>query len=140
MHNLDKKRVIIADDDEDDRMLLQSAFQENRIDVNLEFAFDGSELMKILSFENDSQVSFILLDLNMPRKDGREALKEIKESPGLKKIPVIIFTTAKNESEIRKCYDLGANTYIVKPDGFEALRKVVINLSTYWLDTATAPS
>ena len=140
MHNLDKKRVIIADDDEDDRMLLQSAFQENRIDVNLEFAFDGSELMKILSFENDSQVSFILLDLNMPRKDGREALKEIKESPVLKKIPVIIFTTAKNESEIRKCYDLGANTYIVKPDGFEALRKVVINLSTYWLDTATAPS
>ena len=140
MHNLDKKRVIIADDDEDDRMLLQSAFQENRIDVNLEFAFDGSELMKILSFENASQVSFILLDLNMPRKDGREALKEIKESPTLKKIPVIIFTTAKNESEIRKCYDLGANTYIVKPDGFEALRKVVINVSTYWLDTATAPS
>ena len=140
MHNLDKKRVIIADDDEDDRMLLQSAFQENRIDVNLEFAFDGSELMKILSHENASQVSFILLDLNMPRKDGREALKEIKESPVLKKIPVIIFTTAKNESEIRKCYDLGANTYIVKPDGFEALRKVVINLSTYWLDTATTPS
>ena len=140
MHNLERKRIIIADDDEDDRMLLQSAFQEIRIDVAIEFAFDGSELMKILADETAFQVSFILLDLNMPRKDGREALKEIKESPTLKKIPVIIFTTAKNESEIRKCYDLGANTYIVKPDGFEALRKVVISVSTYWLDTAATPS
>ena len=135
-----KKRVIIADDDEDDRMLLHSAFQENRIDVDLEFVFDGSDLMKLLSTEKPNQVSFILLDLNMPRKDGREALKEIKQDPNLRKIPVIIFTTAKNESEIIKCYDLGANTYIVKPDGFEALRNVVINLSTYWLDTAAIPA
>ena len=140
MYSLDRKRVIIADDDEDDRMLLQSAFQENRIDVTIEFAFDGTDLMKILSDETGFQVSFILLDLNMPRKDGREALREIKESPILKKIPVIIFTTAKNETEIRRCYDLGANSYIVKPDGFEALRKVVINVSTYWLDTVATPS
>ncbi len=91
MLHLDRKRVIIADDDEDDRMLLQSAFQENRIDVTIEFAFDGSDLMRILSDDTAFQVSFILLDLNMPRKDGREALKEIKESPILKKIPVIIF-------------------------------------------------
>jgi CheY-like chemotaxis protein len=132
-----RKKVIIADDDEDDRMLLQSAFLENRIDVDLQFATDGSDLMKLLSDDKAaSQTSFILLDLNMPRKDGREALREIKQNPLLKKIPVIIFTTAKNESEIRKCYDLGANTYIVKPDGFELLRKVVVNLSTYWLDTA----
>ena len=137
MYSLDRKRVIIADDDEDDRMLLQSAFQENRADVDVAFAFDGADLMKILADDKSKmQISFILLDLNMPRKDGREALKEIKQHPILKKIPVIIFTTAKNESEIRKCYDLGANTYIVKPDGFEALQEVVVNLSAYWLDTA----
>lgn len=135
-----RNRVIIADDDEDDRMLLHSAFQENRSDVDIEFAFDGSDLMKLLSAEKALKVSFILLDLNMPRKDGREVLKEIKENPDLKQIPVVILTTAKNESEIRKCYDLGANTYIVKPDGFEALRKVVVSVTTYWLDTAATPS
>jgi CheY-like chemotaxis protein len=136
-----KKRVIIADDDEDDRMMVLSAFRENRADVHIDFAVDGNELMEILTMETvvGSPV-FILLDLNMPKKDGREALKEIKGDPNLKKIPVIIFTTAKNESEIRKCYDLGANTYIVKPDGFDELRKVVSNLSSYWLETAAFPS
>jgi CheY-like chemotaxis protein len=136
-----KKRVIIADDDEDDRMLVLSAFQENKIDVDIDFAIDGSDLMDILSHDlAGTSILFILLDLNMPKKDGREVLKEIKQSPRLKKIPVIIFTTAKNESEIRKCYDLGANTYIVKPDSYEGLRKVVATLSSYWLDTATISS
>src|ERR1700712_151285 len=136
-----KRRIIIADDDEDDRMLMQSAFLENRNDVDITFAFDGSDLLKMLSEEkNTFQISFILLDLNMPRKDGREALKEIKQDPALRKIPVIVFTTAKNDSEIRKCYDLGANSFIVKPDGFESLRKVVVNLSTYWLDTSVIPA
>ena len=135
-----KKRVIIADDDEDDRMLVLSAFQENRADVHIDFAVDGSDLMDILTKKTVvASTVFILLDLNMPKKDGREVLKEIKQDPKLKKIPVIVFTTAKNESEIRNCYDLGANTYIVKPDGFEELRKVVLNLSSYWLDTAAIP-
>ena len=136
-----KKRVIIADDDEDDRMMVLSAFRENRADVHIDLAVDGSDLMDILSKESVvASTVFILLDLNMPKKDGREALKEIKGDPNLKKIPVIIFTTAKNEGEIRKCYDLGANTYIVKPDGFDELRKVVSNLSSYWLETAAFPT
>lgn len=136
-----KKRVIIADDDEDDRMMVLSAFRENRTDVHIDFAVDGSDLMEILTKESVvASTVFILLDLNMPKKDGREALKEIKGDPNLKKIPVIIFTTAKNEEEIRKCYDLGANTYIVKPDGFDELRKVVSNLSSYWLETAAFPT
>jgi len=136
-----KNHVIIADDDEDDRMLVQSAFQENRADVTIDFAVDGYDLMEILMRDKVAAATrFILLDLNMPKKDGREALKEIKQNPGLKKIPVIIFTTAKNESEIRRCYDLGANTYIVKPDGFDDLRKIVMNLTSYWLDTASIPS
>ena len=136
-----KRRVIIADDDEDDRMMVLSAFRENRADVHIDFAVDGSDLMDILTKETVvASTVFILLDLNMPKKDGREALKEIKGDPKLKKIPVIIFTTAKNEAEIRKCYDMGANTYIVKPDGFDELRKVVSNLSSYWLETAAFPS
>ena len=140
METILRKKVVVADDDEDDRMLLGSVFRENRADVNLDFVADGSELMKVLADPNTAnEISFILLDLNMPRKDGREALKEIKENETLKKIPVIIFTTAKNQSEIRQCYELGANTYIVKPDGIAALRKVVANLSTYWLDTAAVP-
>ena len=135
-----KKRVIIADDDEDDRMMVLSAFRENRADVHIDFAIDGSDLMNILTKETVvASTVFILLDLNMPKKDGREALKEIKQDPKLKKIPVIVFTTAKNESEIIKCYELGANTYIVKPDGIEELQQVVSNLSSYWLDTAAFP-
>jgi len=106
-----------------------------------DIATDGSDLMSLLSkTDAASSTLFVLLDLNMPKKTGREALKEIKEDPALKKIPVIVFTTAKNETEIRKCYDLGANTYIVKPDSLEDLRKVVSNLNSYWLDTAATPS
>jgi len=134
---MNKKRVIVADDDDDDRMLVQSAFQENRIDLQVHFALDGTDLMEILNKDSIEKPIFILLDLNMPKKNGKEVLKEIKEDPALKKIPVIIFTTAKNESEIRKCYELGANTYIVKPDTQAELRKVIANLSAYWLDTAT---
>ena len=82
---------------------------------------------------------FILLDLNMPKKDGREALKEIKQHPIFKKIPVIIFTTTKSENEIRRCYELGANTYIVKPVSFDALIKVVEDIREYWFNTASIP-
>jgi CheY-like chemotaxis protein len=136
-----KKRIIVADDDEEDRLQVQLVFNELRADVQIDFATDGSDLMSLLSkSEATSSTLFILLDLNMPKKNGREALKEIKEDPALKKIPVIVFTTAKNEAEIRKCYDLGANTYIVKPDSIEDLRKVVLSLNSYWLDTAATPS
>ncbi len=139
MNTVSKKRVIVADDDEDDCMLLHSAFKETRIALNIEFVNDGIELMKLLLEEGAREVSFVLLDLNMPRKDGREVLKEIKQNPTLKKIPIIIFTTANSETEIRKCYEFGANTYIVKPDGFDELKKVVANLNNYWLDTASMP-
>ena len=136
-----KKRIIVADDDEEDRLQVQLVFKELRADVQIDFATDGSDLMSLLSKSDAaSSTLFILLDLNMPKKNGREALKEIKEDPALKKIPVIVFTTAKNEGEIRKCYDLGANTYIVKPDSIEDLRKVVSSLNSYWLDTAATPS
>ena len=109
------------------------------------FVENGIELLKFLySIEEKNPKerhypSFILLDLNMPKKDGREALKEIKQHPIFKKIPVIIFTTTKSENEIRRCYELGANTYIVKPVSFDALIKVVEDIREYWFNTASIP-
>ena len=81
--------------------------------------------------------SFVLLDLNMPKKDGREVLQFMKQHPVYKRIPVIIFTTTKSESEIRHCYELGANTYIVKPTSFDGLLRVLDEIRSYWMQTAT---
>lgn len=126
--------ILIAEDDVDDRMLLQTAFDEANILVRIEFVGNGSELMEFLDGKNYPRI--ILLDLNMPKKDGRETLREIKQHPVYKMIPVVVFTTTKNENEIARCYELGANTYVVKPDSFESLRKIASNLAEYWFNTA----
>ena len=76
----------------------------------------------------------------MPKKDGREVLREIKQHPELKKIPVVIFSTTNNEQEMRRCYELGANSYITKPNSFEHLLKIVANLRGYWMHTTSLPS
>lgn len=131
--------ILIAEDDVDDRMLLQTAFDENNIKIQIEFVGNGSELIEYLETLEGRKSNYpriILLDLNMPKKDGRETLREIKQHPVFKKIPVVVFTTTKNENEIARCYELGANTYVVKPDSFELLRKIVISLSEYWFSTA----
>jgi CheY-like chemotaxis protein len=134
---VENRNILIAEDDGDDRLLLETAFQEAGVKIPLIFATNGVELLKILTSE-DAPIwpRVILLDLNMPKKDGREALKEIKQHPLLRKIPVIIFTTTKNEAEIKRCYDLGANTYVIKPDSYADLLKVVTYLQTYWFETA----
>jgi CheY-like chemotaxis protein len=132
--------ILIAEDDVDDRMLLQTAFEETGIKNTIQFVGNGCELMDFLyKDEKEGYPRFILLDLNMPKKDGRETLKEIKQHTAFKKIPVIIFTTTKNETEINRCYELGANSYIVKPDSFESLRKIVADLCDYWFTTAAVP-
>jgi CheY-like chemotaxis protein len=82
---------------------------------------------------------FILLDLNMPKKDGREVLKELKQHHLYKRIPVVIFTTTNNEAEIKRCYELGANTYVVKPANFDMLLSVLSDIRNYWLQTASIP-
>jgi len=138
--------ILIAEDDADDRFLLQAAFQENGFSDQLHFVDNGVELMEYLSSikkEGDTPCvlpKFILLDLNMPKKDGREVLKEIKQHPDLKKIPVVIFSTTNNEQEMRRCYELGANSYITKPNSFEHLLKIVANLRGYWMHTSTITS
>lgn len=136
---------MIAEDDADDRFLFETAFAEKGYSDQLEFVENGVDLLNYLNAletnkeSEDLYPGFILLDLNMPRKDGREVLKEIKQHPVFKRIPVIVFTTTKNEMEIRRCYELGANTYIVKPVSFEALLSVVDNIRSYWLNTASIP-
>lgn len=140
-----KAYILIAEDDADDRFLLETAFKENGYDDKIEFVENGVELIKYLHDipQNPSHESgypgFILLDLNMPKKGGREALQEIKQHPFFKTIPVIVYTTTKNENEIRRCYELGANTYIVKPARFETLLKTVEGIRNYWLTTASIP-
>jgi two-component system response regulator len=142
---MQKLFILVAEDDSDDRFLLQTAFKEKGYNDKLEFVENGVELLEFLTRIQDDKTGrdtypyFILLDLNMPKKDGREALKEIKQHPVFKKIPIIVFTTTKNESEIRRCYELGANTYIVKPVSFEGLLKVLDNIRTYWSGSASIP-
>jgi CheY-like chemotaxis protein len=141
---MQKLFILIAEDDLDDRFLLQTAFNEKGYNDKLEFVENGVELIEFLTKiqNNDSQYSypyFILLDLNMPKKDGRETLKEIKEHPVFKKIPIVVFTTTKNESEIKRCYELGANTYVVKPSSFEGLARVVQDIRNYWYNSAAIP-
>ncbi len=142
----DKIYILVAEDDADDRYLLETAFAEKGFKEKLTFVENGVELMDHLKRIHPGASStegplpcFIMLDLNMPKKDGREVLKEIKEDPRYKKIPVIIFTTTKNEQEISRCYELGANTYVVKPVGFESLLQTIEDIRTYWFKTARRP-
>jgi CheY-like chemotaxis protein len=137
--------ILIAEDDADDRFLLQSAFEENGFTDKLHFVENGIELLEYLNtlIPNNSGAKvphFILLDLNMPKKDGREVLKEIKQNPVLKRIPVIILSTTNNEQDMKRCYELGANSYITKPNSFESLVKTVAALRSYWINTTTIPS
>ena len=134
--------ILIAEDDADDRYLLRSAFEENGYRDKLEFVENGVEMIeylhKIVAGENEAPMPrFILLDLNMPKKDGREVLKEIKQNPVLNKIPIIILSTTNNEQEMRRCYELGANSYITKPNSFESLIKTVAALRSYWVQTTS---
>ena len=142
MNGTRKFYILIAEDDPDDRFLLKTAFEESGYPNVLRFVENGVELLQHLKEvteqkPKDDLPGFILLDLNMPKKDGREVLREIKEHNIFKKIPVIIFTTTKNENEIIKCYELGANSYVVKPLVFDELVKIIDGLYTYWFNIAT---
>ena len=138
--------ILMADDDPDDRMLAKEAFEECRLSNDLRFVEDGEELVDYLHCRgkfadpNDSpRPGLILLDLNMPRKDGREALGEIKSDPALRCIPIVVLTTSKAEEDILRSYDLGVNSFIVKPVSFEGLVEVVKTLGKYWFQIVELP-
>jgi CheY-like chemotaxis protein len=139
--------ILLADDDADDRLLVQEALVDASFpQENLIFVVDGEDLMDYLCGRGQyarpnkaPMPDLILLDLNMPKKDGREALKEIKSNPNLRHIPVVILTTSTLPNDIRKSYDLGANTFISKPPSFEGLVSVMQTIKYYWSDFAFVP-
>lgn len=138
--------ILMADDDEDDRLLTQDAFKEYRVCNDLRFVENGEELMDYLHRKgkfSDPKTSprpgLILLDLNMPRKDGREALAEIKSDPNLRSIPIVVLTTSKAEEDIVSTYELGVNSFITKPVTFEGLVEVVKTLGKYWIEIVELP-
>jgi two-component system response regulator len=138
--------ILMADDDPDDRQLTKEAFEENHLANDLRFVEDGEELLDYLhrrgkyAAEGTAPLpGLILLDLNMPRKDGREALQEIKSDPRLRNIRVIVMTTSKAEEDVVRSYDLSAASYITKPVTFERLVEVVKALGKYWLEIVELP-
>ena len=139
-------RILIADDDADDRLLIADALDEARLSNPVDFVEDGVELMEFLThsgkyehLEDDFLPGIILLDLNMPRKDGRTALKEIRENPRLRRIPIVVLTTSKSEEDILRTYDLGVNSFITKPVTFEKLVELAQLIGKYWIEIVALP-
>jgi len=146
MKNSSAIRILIADDDADDRMLIADAFEEAHLSNPIDFVEDGVELLEFLKRQGkytgltgQPLPGIILLDLNMPRLDGRGALSEIRKDPELKKIPVVVLTTSQSEEDIVRTYDLGVNSYITKPVTFDGLVNVVQVLNKYWIQIVALP-
>lgn len=139
--------ILLADDDPDDRMLTQRALKKSRLANELHMVEDGEELMRYLRREGkyaDPEIApwpgLILLDLNMPRKDGREALKDIKSDPKLRRIPVIVLTTSEAELDILRSYDLGVNAFVTKPVTFDGLATAIQRLGQFWFEIVKLPN
>ncbi len=140
--------ILMADDDEDDRVMTAGALRQSRLINDVRFVVDGDDLMHYLRGEGayaDGGIAaprpgLILLDLNMPKKDGREALAEIKGDPDLRRIPVVVLTTSKGEEDILRTYDLGVNSFISKPVTFEELASVMRALAGYWFELVELPN
>ena len=144
---LDQFCILLADDDPDDRMLTKRALRKSRLANELRTVEDGEELMRYLRREdeysdpvNAPRPGLILLDLNMPRKDGREALREIKSDPKLRRIPVIVLTTSEAELDILRSYDLGVNAFVTKPVTFDGLANAIRRLGEFWFEIVKLPN
>lgn len=137
--------ILMADDDDDDYLLTKKALKESKLLNTLVRVKDGEELIDYLYARGEyegqkvSRPGVILLDLNMPRMDGREALKVIKSDPKLSNIPVVVFTTSKAEEDVYRSYQLGGNSFITKPVTFENLIKVMKTLGLYWFEIVELP-
>ena len=143
MYAINKQaNILIAEDDADDRTLIRDAFSLNGRKDGIQFVNDGQELLNFLSDkENEDELpDLILMDLNMPRKDGREALREIKNNPVFAQIPVIVMSTSRSEDDIAATYQLGVNSYIIKPSNFQTLVSSIKNLCAFWLNTSSLPT
>ena len=138
--------ILMADDDEDDRLMARDALHEGRLPNDLRFVNDGEELLQYLRREgpyadpaSSPRPGLILLDLNMPKVDGREALAAIKSDPALRSIPVVVLTTSKAEEDVLQTYDLGVNSFITKPVTYLGLVEVMKVFTNYWLNIVDLP-
>jgi len=135
--------ILLAEDDPDDRMLTRRAVVESRTETTFAAVTNGEELMTYLHREDPHQNAprpdLILLDLNMPRKDGREALRDIKSDAELRRIPVVVLTTSEAEQDILQSYDLGVNAFVTKPVTFDALADAMQSLGEFWFDLVKLP-
>ena len=147
--NNHKRSVIIlyAEDDAEDRMLVKEAMEESRLANDLRFVEDGEELMDYLHHRGKYKAAavsprpgLILLDLNMPKKNGQEALREIKADPELRQIPVVVLTCSKAEEDIFRAYDSGVNSFISKPVTFASLAETIKMLGKYWFEIVELPA
>jgi two-component system response regulator len=141
-----KVPILVADDDREDCQMIREAFRESRVLNELQFVHDGEQLIQYLRHEGEfadrerfPAPGLILLDLNMPKKDGREALAEIKSDPRLRQVPVVVLTTSKAEEDIYRSYNLGVNSFITKPVVFSSLVQVMADLGRYWLEVVELP-
>jgi CheY-like chemotaxis protein len=144
--NQDSLNILMADDDADEFFLLREGLKESQIDCDLRHVPDGDALMdylqrqsKFIDPEHGQRPLIILLDLNMPGKHGRDVLIEIKSIPELKHIPVIVYTSSTDEDDVTRCYALGANSYIIKPRGWDQLIHMIMSLFSYWTRTVRLP-
>ncbi len=145
----DKKEsitILMADDDDEDRLFAEKALKKARLCNELKFVHDGEELMDYLKRrgrftdpKDSPEPGLILLDLNMPKKDGREVLKEMKADPELKEIPVVVLTTSEAEDDVHNAYGLGANSYISKPVTMDGMVKVMTVIGKYWFEIVKLP-
>lgn len=134
-----KHTLLIAEDDLDDQLLLESVFDELQLDYKLVFVENGIEALAYLAANTTQLPSLILLDLNMPKKDGRETLVEIKSQELWSSIPIIIFTTSDAQSDVAYTYKHGTNAFITKPLSFQALKNIVQSIDLFWFKTARLP-
>ena len=146
MQNQHSIEILLADDDAEDRMLITDALKESRLKNNIQCVENGEELLDFLNNRNKYSdkskfplPGIILLDLNMPRKDGREALREIKADNRLRHIPIIILTTSKAEEDILKTYNIGVNSFITKPVSFNSMVETMKTLNKYWFEIVELP-
>ncbi|MGK0316834.1 MAG: chemotaxis family two-component system response regulator Rcp1 [Saprospiraceae bacterium] len=142
--NIRPVNVLLVEDNPGDVRLTQEAFKEAKISINLDVTMDGAEAIKFLRKEGEYAdvvtPDLILLDLNLPKKDGREVLKEIKTDDTLKRIPVVVLTTSNAEQDILKSYNLHVNCYINKPVDFEKFFDIIQKIEEFWLTTAILPT
>jgi CheY-like chemotaxis protein len=138
--------ILLADDDEEDRELAREALQGSRLANEMQFATDGQDLLDYLHHEgrwtkeNSPRPGIILLDLNMPKKDGREALQEIKADESLRRIPIVVLTMSQDEADVLATYDLGVSSFITKPVTFGGLVDVMKTWTQYWFEIVELPN